>query len=56
MCARTPAALQQAAAQLGPADRIFDQPTDVTAPGQLNAFLSAAAARWQRLDILVHNA
>ena len=55
ICARTEAALQQAAAQLGPADRVFHQPADVTDPSQLDAFLSAAAARWQRLDILVHS-
>jgi 3-oxoacyl-[acyl-carrier protein] reductase len=34
---------------------VLAQPADVTDNGQLEAFVTAAAARWQRLDILVHN-
>lgn len=56
ICARTAPALQEAAGRLGPPDRVFAHPADVRDPQQLDAFLSAAAARWQRLDILVHNA
>jgi 3-oxoacyl-[acyl-carrier protein] reductase len=34
---------------------VLAQPADVSDRGQLEAFVDAAAARWQRLDILVHN-
>jgi 3-oxoacyl-[acyl-carrier protein] reductase len=34
---------------------VLAQTIDITRPGQLETFVEAAASRWQRLDIVVHN-
>jgi 3-oxoacyl-[acyl-carrier protein] reductase len=54
LCARDPARLNQAARTLGAG--VFAQAADVTVPGQVEAFISAAATQFGGLDILVHNA
>ncbi|MEA2636345.1 MAG: 3-oxoacyl-[acyl-carrier protein] reductase [Chloroflexota bacterium] len=54
ICARDSARLEQAARTLGAG--VFAQAADVTVPGQVEAFISAAATRFGGLDILVHNA
>ena len=54
ICGRDQARLDQAARALG--SHVFSRPTDVSSPGQTEAFIDAAAAHFGRLDILVHNA
>ena len=54
ICARDLQSLNQAAHTLGPG--VFAQTADVTVPGQVEAFISAAAAKFGGLDILVNNA
>ena len=54
ICARDAQRLNEAAATLG--SGVFAQVADVTVPGQVDAFLVAAAAHFGGLDILVHNA
>ena len=54
ICARDRQSLNQAARTLGPG--VFEQTADVTVPGQVEAFISAAAAKFGGLDILVNNA
>ena len=54
ICARDPQRLEEAAQMLG--SGVFAQTADVTVPGQVEAFISAAAAKFGGLDILVNNA
>jgi 3-oxoacyl-[acyl-carrier protein] reductase len=54
ICARDPQRLNEAAQTLGLG--VFAQAADVTVPGQVEAFIRAAAAQFGGLDILVHNA
>jgi len=54
ICARDLQSLNQAALTLG--SGVFAQTADVTVPGQVEAFISAAAAKFGGLDILVNNA
>jgi 3-oxoacyl-[acyl-carrier protein] reductase len=54
ICARDAQRLKAAAQTLGSC--VFAQPADVTVPGQVEAFISAAAGRFGGLDIVVHNA
>jgi 3-oxoacyl-[acyl-carrier protein] reductase len=54
VCARDPQRLTEAARTLGTG--VFARTADVTVPGQVEAFISAAAHQLGGLDILVHNA
>jgi 3-oxoacyl-[acyl-carrier protein] reductase len=54
ICAQDPQRLNQAAQTLG--SGVFAQAADVTVPGQVEAFIRAAADQFGALDILVHNA
>ena len=54
ICAREGKRLSDAAAGLGAA--VFAQTADVAKPGQVEAFIEAAAREFGGLDILVHNA
>ena len=54
ICARTEGTLREAASALGPG--VFAQQSDVTVPGQVEAFIEATARHFGRLDILVNNA
>ena len=54
ICARDGNRLNDAAAKLGAA--VFAQTADVAKPGQVEAFIQAAAGHFGGLDILVHNA
>jgi 3-oxoacyl-[acyl-carrier protein] reductase len=54
ICARDAARLESAAQSLG--SGVFARPADVTRPGDVEAFVEAAATHFARLDILVHNA
>jgi len=54
ICARDKDRLEDAARALGP--DVFAQPADVAKPGQVEAFVEAAASHFGGLDILVHNA
>src|SRR3989442_13295070 len=54
ICAREGKRLNDAAAKLGAA--VFAQTADVATPGQVEAFIDAAANHLGGLDILVHNA
>src|SRR3989442_9075156 len=54
ICARDGKRLNDAAAKLGAA--VFAQTADVATPGQVEAFIDAAANHFGGLDILVHNA
>jgi 3-oxoacyl-[acyl-carrier protein] reductase len=54
ICARDATRLEEAARTLG--SDVFAQTADVTVPGQVEAFISAAAGQFAGLDILVHNA
>jgi 3-oxoacyl-[acyl-carrier protein] reductase len=54
ICARDAHRLSEAAAALG-AD-VFSQTADVARPGQVEAFVEAAARHFGGLDVLVHNA
>lgn len=54
ICARDEKRLSDAAAALGAG--IFAQAADVAKPGQVEAFVEAAATHFGALDILVHNA
>jgi 3-oxoacyl-[acyl-carrier protein] reductase len=54
ICGRDPLRLDEAARTLG--SGVFAQAADVTVPGQVEAFVNAAAGKFGGLDILVHNA
>jgi len=54
ICSRDPERLDEAARALG--SGVFAQTADVTVPGQVEAFISAAAGQFGGLDILVYNA
>jgi 3-oxoacyl-[acyl-carrier protein] reductase len=54
ICARDAKRLHDAAAALGRG--VFTQTADVSRPGQVEAFIEAAAREFGGLDILVHNA
>lgn len=54
ICARDAKRLHDAAAALGRG--VFTQTADVSKPGQVEAFIEAAAREFGGLDILVHNA
>ena len=54
ICARDAKRLHDAAAALGKG--VFTQTADVSKPGQVEAFIEAAARQLGSLDILVHNA
>jgi len=54
ICARDKSRLDDAARALGTG--VFAQTADVSQPGQVEAFLEAAARQFDGLDILVHNA
>jgi 3-oxoacyl-[acyl-carrier protein] reductase len=54
ICARDPQRLEEAARTLGAG--VFAQTADVAAPGQVEAFINAAAGKFGGLDILVNNA
>ena len=54
ICARDGQRLNDAAAALGAG--VFAQTADVAKPGQVEAFIDAAATHFGGLDILVHNA
>jgi 3-oxoacyl-[acyl-carrier protein] reductase len=54
ICARDPQRLKEAARTLG--SGVFAQTADVTVPGQVEAFIIAAATKFGGLDILVNNA
>jgi len=54
ICARDAKRLNDAAAALDAG--VFARPTDVAKPGQVEAFIEAAANHFGSLDILVHNA
>lgn len=54
ICARDQAGLDRAVQLLG--SGVFGHRADVTRPGEVEAFIEATAARYTRLDILVHNA
>ena len=53
ICARDQAGLDRAVQLLG--SGVFGHRADVTRPGEVEAFIEATAARFTRLDILVHN-
>ena len=52
ICARDQAGLDRAVQLLG--SGVFGHRADVTRPGEVEAFIEATAARYTRLDILVH--
>jgi len=54
ICARDPDRLTEAARTLG--SGVFAKAADVTVPGQVEAFIGAAAGQFGGLDILVNNA
>jgi 3-oxoacyl-[acyl-carrier protein] reductase len=54
ICARDQHGLESAAASLG--SGVFTKTADVTKPGDVEAFIEAAAKHFGRLDILVSNA
>jgi 3-oxoacyl-[acyl-carrier protein] reductase len=54
ICARDTKRLDEAAGRLGAG--VFAQAADVAKPGQVEAFIEAAARHFGGLDILVHNA
>ena len=54
ICARDRTRLDAAAGTLG--HEVFAQAADVAKPGEVEAFIEAAASRFGSLDILVHNA
>ena len=54
ICARDQARLDTAARTLG--HDVFARPADVGRPGEVEAFIEAAASHFGALDILVHNA
>jgi 3-oxoacyl-[acyl-carrier protein] reductase len=54
ICARDHARLDAAARTLG--QSVFARPADVARPGEVEAFIEAAASHFGALDILVHNA
>jgi 3-oxoacyl-[acyl-carrier protein] reductase len=54
ICARDADRLESAAQSLG--SGVFARPADITRPGEVEAFVEAAASHFARLDILVHNA
>ena len=54
ICARDQSRLDAAARALG--QDVFAQPADVAKPGEVEAFIEAAASQFGGLDILVHNA
>ena len=54
ICARDPQRLEEAARTLG--SGVFVQNADVSVPGQVEAFIGAAAEKFGALDILVNNA
>jgi 3-oxoacyl-[acyl-carrier protein] reductase len=54
ICARDKNRLDDAAGALGTG--VFAQSADVSKPGQVEAFIEAAARRFDGLDVLVHNA
>jgi 3-oxoacyl-[acyl-carrier protein] reductase len=54
ICARDRSRLDTAAAALG--HDVFTQTADVTTPGEVEAFIDAAASHFEGLDVLVHNA
>ena len=48
--------LDEAAARLAPSDRVLALACDITDPAQSHAAVTAVAARWRQVDILVNNA
>ena len=54
ICARDRSRLDTAARALG--HDVFAQTADVTKPGEVEAFIDAAASHFDGLDVLVHNA
>jgi len=57
LCARTPDALEQTAADLRAAGHeVFAMPADVTDLAQITAWVGRTAEHWGGLDILVNNA
>lgn len=55
LCARDEEQLRLAAAALGNEERVFYQPADVTSAGQVEAFATAVAERFGRVDCWVNN-
>jgi NAD(P)-dependent dehydrogenase (short-subunit alcohol dehydrogenase family) len=56
VCSRNPARVRAAASTLCEIGDALARPADVTDPGDLEAFVDAAVARWGRIDGVVHNA
>jgi citronellol/citronellal dehydrogenase len=59
ICGRTAQKLEAGAAQIAQAagaERVFAAPCDIREPAQVEAFVTAVMARWDRIDILVNNA
>ncbi len=57
ICSRNEAELEAAAAELRkPGGTVFARPCDVTDPGQVTAFVDAAASELGGVDVLVNNA
>ena len=56
LCGRTQHSVDEALRTLAPADRIFSMPADVSNIEDVRRFVSAAHARFGRIDVLINNA
>src|SRR5579863_4919690 len=56
LCGTTQQSVDNALRTLGPADRIFSMPADVSHIDDVRRFISAAHARFGRIDVLINNA
>jgi NADP-dependent 3-hydroxy acid dehydrogenase YdfG len=56
LCGTTQQSVDNALRTLGPADRIFSMPADVSHIEDVRRFITAAHARFGRIDVLINNA